>query len=180
MKRKLSILSLIILLIAFVGVSATLAYLVASTRTVTNTFTAGNIEIILSESTGMTYKMIPGATVDKDPTVTVKGGSDACWLFFRVEKEGGFDSYMHYEIATGWNSLDGVEGVYYRQVEHDVIDRKYPIIKDNTVTIYDTVTEEQLNKMARHPVLRFTAYAIQLEGNETVQDAWHNLIAKEE
>jgi len=180
MKKKISLLGIALTLVAFVGVSATLAWLVASSRTVTNTFTAGNIEITLTESTGNSYKMIPGTTVRKDPTVTVKGGSDTCWLFFKVEEADGFEAYMTYEPDAGWTSLEGVKGVYYREVEKAEGDSAFSILKNNAVTVKDTVTEEQLKDLEQNPSLRFTAYAIQKEGNETVAIAWKNLLVKEE
>lgn len=179
-KKKISWLGLVITLIAFVSVSATLAYLVASSRTITNTFTVGNIEITLTESTGNTYKIIPGTTVEKDPTVTVKGGSDACWLFVKVEKTDGFDSYMTFEPDVGWTILEGAEGIYYRQVETSSDDTAFSVLKNDTVTIKDTVTEEQLAELDKNPSLQFTAHAIQIEGNETAQIAWQNISVEEE
>ena len=52
----------------------TVAWLVATTDTVTNTFTYGKINITLTE-TERTYNIVPGVALDKDPKVTVKGGS---------------------------------------------------------------------------------------------------------
>lgn len=68
----------------------TVAWLVAKTDTVVNTFTYGNINIALAETTGTNYKVIPGTVIEKDPKVTVKAGSEACWLFVKVEESGTF------------------------------------------------------------------------------------------
>ena len=62
------------------------------------------------------YKMVPGYTIHKDPKTTVVKGSEECYLFVKVEKSANFDSYMTYEMADGWTALEGVEGVYYREV----------------------------------------------------------------
>ena len=45
----------------------TVAWLVATTDTVTNTFTYGNINIALAESTGTSYKIIPGTDIKEGP-----------------------------------------------------------------------------------------------------------------
>ena len=73
-------------------VGTTLAFLVDKTDPIVNTFTVGNVDIELTETdgngnnvTGNEYKLIPGHTYTKDPTVTVKKGSEACWLFVKVD-----------------------------------------------------------------------------------------------
>ena len=47
----------------------TVAWLVAKTEPVVNTFTYGNINIALAESTGTSYKVIPGTTIKKNAVV---------------------------------------------------------------------------------------------------------------
>ena len=71
----------------------TVAWLIGRSE-VTNTFVAGDISIALTETTGNTYPLIPGAVVAKNPTVTVYGGSEACWLFVAVEESDGLDAYI--------------------------------------------------------------------------------------
>ena len=53
----------------------TVAWLVAKTDPVVNTFTYGDINITLAETTGPDYKIIPGKDIEKDPKVTVTAGS---------------------------------------------------------------------------------------------------------
>ena len=45
----------------------TVAWLVAKTEPVVNTFTYGNIDIALAENTGNDYKIIPGKDIPKAP-----------------------------------------------------------------------------------------------------------------
>ena len=45
----------------------TVAWLVAKTDPVVNTFTYGNINIALAETTGTNYKVIPGTVIDEGP-----------------------------------------------------------------------------------------------------------------
>ena len=136
----------------------TVAWLVAKTDTVVNTFTYGNINIDLTETTGTNYKVIPGTVIEKDPKVTVKAGSEACYLFVKVEKVGMFTG-MSYEIADDWTELES--GVYYRQVGSVTADTSFEIIKNNKITVSETLTKE--NIPTANPTLKITAYAVQQE-----------------
>ena len=62
---------LVVVLLFGGALGGTLAWLTAKTDTVTNTFTVGDINIDLTETT-TDYKLVPGNTIAKDPTVTVK------------------------------------------------------------------------------------------------------------
>lgn len=74
------------MLVVMVGsIAGTVAWLTATSGEVTNTFTVGDINIKLEESTGDKYKVIPGATVEKDPKVTIESGSEQCYVYVSVE-----------------------------------------------------------------------------------------------
>lgn len=147
----------------------TVAWLVATTDTVTNTFTYGNINIALAETTGTNYKVIPGTVIEKDPKVTVKAGSEACYLFVKVEKVGMFTG-MSYEIADGWTALEGENGVYYRQVGSVTADTSFEVIKGNKITVSSDLTKE--NIPTANPTLKITAYAVQKENIPDAATAW--------
>ena len=68
---KLLVALLAVVLAIGCAVGGTVAWLVTSTATVTNTFSYGNINIKLDESTGSDYKIIPGVNIKKDPYVEV-------------------------------------------------------------------------------------------------------------
>lgn len=91
-KKVLSIVAVVLVLCCAIG--GTLAWLTDKTDPVVNTFTVGDINIELKETT-TNYKMVPGNTITKDPKVTVKANSEACWLFVKVEKSSNFDSFIH-------------------------------------------------------------------------------------
>lgn len=173
MKKKLTVSLAVLALVACMTAGATLAWLTAKTSSVTNTFTYGDINIELKETTGESYKMVPGNTIAKDPKVTVKANSEACWLFVKVEKSGNFDSFMEYGIASGWTKLDGVDGVYYREVASPTDDTVFDVLKDNSVTVKTTVTKEQFNSLTSNPTLTFTAYACQKDNVSTATQAWN-------
>lgn len=115
------ILAAVLLLGGIAG--GTLAWLTAETPKVENVFTSSNIDLELNE-TERTYKMVPGWTIDKDPVVTVKAGSEYCYLFVKVEETSGvagysFDDYLVYSIDNKWKELDTTNhpGVYYIEVD---------------------------------------------------------------
>ena len=105
-KKRISLVMALVLVLTCV-IGGTLAYLTAKTNSVTNTFTVGNIDITLAETT-TDYKMVPGNTIAKDPTVTVNAGSEACWLFVKIEESTNpkLDDYISYSIATCWTKLE--------------------------------------------------------------------------
>lgn len=170
-------------LIVCATVAGTLAWLTDTTDPVVNTFTVGDINIELKETTGETYKMVPGIELVKDPTVTVKAGSEACWLFVKVEKSGNFDSFMTFEMADGWtlHKTEGNTEVYYREVAATTADTDISVLKDNKVTVRDTVTKTMLEGVKNAedgtpnenaPTLTFTAYAVQKDGINDATTAW--------
>ena len=123
----------------------TVAWLVATSDTVTNTFTYGNIDIALTETTGKDYKIIPGKDIPKDPKVTVKGGSEACWLFVKVEESGTFVAdKVTYAI--------------------DKITVKDTLTKGDIKDI-----------AATNPTLKITAYAVQQENIADAATAWSKI-----
>lgn len=196
-------------------IGGTVAWLVAETETVTNTFTYGDIDIDLEETdtnkdadnneNTNTYPMIPGGDITKDPKVTVKQGSEACYLFTALTEKGGnvevagvkhsFGSYLAYEIAVGWTEVpnsqviaqDGsVTKYYYREVAKTDVENNdvvYGVIKDNKVTVEQTVTKEMLNALDKdidgnaltdpvYPKLEVTACAVQKD-NLVFEEAWN-------
>ena len=176
-------------LIAMVGglIGGTLAWLMAETPPVTNTFTYGDINITLTETdTGdgdnnpntNTYSMVPGQDIAKDPKLTVLAGSESSWLFVKIEESTDpvFDNFLTYEIAEGWTALDGVDGVYYREVEKSEDAQAFDVLKDNKVTVKADVTKEQLNALTKNPTLTLTGYAVQRDTNVAAADAAWALI----
>ena len=177
-RRALLALSLV-LVTMLVTVGGTVAWLTANTAPVVNTFTPSNINIELTETTGNQYKMVPGATIAKNPKVTVKSGSEASYVFVKIEKstDKAFDDYMTFTIAAGWTALPNVAGVYYREVAATTADTDFPVLMDNQVQVKDTVTKTMMDALnvSNYPKLTFTAYAVQqAKGNTTFTpaEAW--------
>ena len=207
MKKRLMALALVAI-IAIAGVAGyTLAWLQDTTETVTNTFTEGKVDIDLweydyiqsSNSLDTTkkvtseneYKMGPGNVLPKNPTVTVKAGSEPCYLFVKVEASANFATFMEYAVDTTkgsdtdavvWTALEGVSNVYYMVIDDiTAADTDYTILAGNAtyttgiVTVKESVTMADMNNNTTDPTLSFTAYAIQKANIATPADAWAKL-----
>ena len=92
-KSKALLLTLCAVLLVAASVLGTMAYL-TSTAKVENTFTVGKVEIKLDETDvtnpngprvkANSYKLMPGTTYTKDPTVTVLKGSEDSYVRMKV------------------------------------------------------------------------------------------------
>ena len=199
---KMFVMMLALVLVFGCAVGGTIAWLTATTGEVVNTFTYGDIKIDLFEhnydattnTLGSTevkevenYKIIPGKNLPKDPTVRVEAGSEACWLFVKVEADGTFvEGDVMYSVRTGtgeWTQGDGTSipaNVYYREV--NATDARagkvyYVLTGDTTypngmITVKDTLTKEDIKDITTNPTLTFTAYAVQMDGINSAADAW--------
>ena len=191
---KAFVLLLTVVLLIGCAVGGTLAWLVTAPKTVTNTFTAGNINIDLKE-TKTDFKMVPGNYIEKDPIITVDGGSEPCWLFVKVTsadangvkyipgsvalqgKTKETETFIEYIMADGWIPLTGVDGVtdvYYRKVSASDVDQKFHVLADDRVKVLDTVTKAMMDQVTatNAPIIIFTAYAVQSDNIDTAAKAW--------
>lgn len=192
MKKKLMAVALATIIAVMAVAGASLAWLKDTTAPVVNTFTEGKVDIDLYEhdydpetnklNTDDTakviknddYKMVPGKVLPKDPTVDVIAGSEACWLFVKIEEINNVDTFLDYSYITGDNgwtllSKSTVNGIptiiIYRQVsaEKASAGESYQILVDNKVSVKTGVVMTDMNSIATkgQPQLKFTAYAIQ-------------------
>lgn len=175
---KLVVTMLAVTLLIGCAIGGTVAWLTANTAPVVNTFTYGDINITLAETTGSNYKIIPGVDITKDPKVTVEANSEACWLFVKVEEAGTFvTNKVTYSIADGWTKLTGVTGVdnvYYREVGAVTANTGFAVLKGNKVTVSAELTKAEVNTITaeNQPKLTFTAYAVQKDGIADAATAW--------
>lgn len=176
---KLVVAMLAVTLLIGCAIGGTVAWLTAKTDPVVNTFTYGDINITLAETTGNDYKIIPGVDITKDPKVTVEANSEDCWLFVKVEEAGTFvANKVTYSIATGWTQGDGTKipsDVYYRSVTAFNTDQVFSVLSGDKITVSDELTKAEINDLngaAKTPTLTFTAYAVQKDGIADAATAW--------
>lgn len=192
---KIFVAALALVLVFGAVVGGTLAWLMDETAKLTNTFTIGSVDIDLTEEHSgnvvgqeNTFKIVPGATYDKDPMVTVVADSETAFVFIKVEEEnndiGADGKIVKYAVDTNvWTPLvvdeTPVANVYYKEVASSASDTPIYILTNNKVEIND---ELDMNDVAVTPTLSFTAYAVQKanlakdgEGNSidgTAAQAW--------
>ena len=122
MKKKILALSLALGAFALILSAGTMAYFTDRTDVIKNTFTVGSVDITLDEGeidpatnkfkTGGARvqanayeKIVPGSTVDKDPTVTNVGKSDA-WV--RIKMNFPMKSYWQQDMNNVAALFSGV------------------------------------------------------------------------
>ena len=182
--RRILLLVGLMSLVAVISIGGTIAWLTDKTDAVTNTFTTSDISIELAE-TKSNFKMVPGNTIDKDPKVTVKSGSEDCWLFVKIEETTNLGDYITYTVDSGWTQLTGVNGVYYREVKSSQNDQSFDVIGyvngsatfvANKVLVNESVTKADMKALkGNEPTLTFTAYACQKDNVSSAADAWAKL-----
>lgn len=181
------VLVLAVALLIGATIGGTVAWLTASTETVENTFTVGDVGLTLVESpitvaedgtvsygnpaegVENKYPMVPGTTYKKDPVVTVEAGSEDCWVFVQFDKGSKTDDYITYTADwTGWTQGTGTDGipvnVWYRHVAKTATDteRSWHLLTNDTITINaETVTKGTMSDATANSSLKYIAYAIQ-------------------
>ena len=187
---KAMLLVLCAMLLVAGSVMGTLAYLQDKTDTVTNTMSVGKVEISLSESKvneygevvvgadpviENSYKLIPGLEYTKDPTVTVKANSEACYVFVKVVngiEDIEADTTIADQIsANHWTALDGVTNVYYIGVSAADAKAGKTLPVFGSFKIAPTAEYDDLDDFDKAKIT-VNAYAIQSEGFGSAKAAW--------
>ncbi len=195
------------LLLVAASVFGTMAYL-TSTDEVKNTFTVGKVNIKLDEAKvtadGVTvtpaervdqnsYKLLPGHTYTKDPTVTVLNGSETSYVKMTVtfsnakELDNIFapDGANLIKIFNGYDSANWIakgntkdanantrtyEFWYKDAVGASDGDVELDALFDS-ITVPGEITKEQLETI-KGMTITVNAYAIQADGFYTADKAW--------
>ena len=207
MKKTIAIVALVVL-VAAVSVLGTLAYLKSSAE-VKNTFTVGKVEIDLDEAKVNTdgtlvagadrvkqndYKLMPGHTYIKDPTVTVKAGSESSYIKMTVtfSKASALDDIFAptgANLTSIFNGYDSTNWIAKGNTKDATADtRTYEFWYKETVgapngdaaldalfdsiTVPGTITNEQLATI-EGMTITVNAYAIQADGFDSADAAWN-------
>lgn len=194
-KSKALLMTLCAVLLVAASVLGTMAYLTSTPGAVTNTFTIGKIDITLDEAPVNVdgevidgarrmenqYKLVPGHTYIKDPTVHVTNlNSEDSYIFVKVVN--GIAAYeadtkiAAQIVAKGWTALNGVDNVYYREYNKDSADKDF-VVFDNFTIAQDAETIDGW-ATATGANITITAYAVQQDGFTGAADAWGKTFGK--
>ncbi|MBQ3256981.1 MAG: hypothetical protein IJA67_06185 [Oscillospiraceae bacterium] len=205
-KKALALLLCAVLLVAG-SVAGTLAYLQAKSDVVQNTFTVGDVKIKLDEAKvdlygeevagaervmKNDYKLLPGHTYVKDPTVTVEAKSEDCYVrvFVTVSDISKLKEvfptfvntsgmFMLENLVNGWDGSKwacvGYEKGKYEFRYHKVVEYSETPVKLEPlfthVEIPGTVSNTDLAKL-QNLEIDVVAEAIQADGFSSAADAW--------
>lgn len=176
MRRAMLTLSLVLVMM-MAAVGGTIAWLVDDTETIVNTFSPAEIEITLVENAkadgtdSWVAHMVPGKEYTKDPVVSVVDTATDVDVYLFVKFDAAnVDTYVAYtsmltKAGEGWTLVPGQTNVWYRVVEDDAEVQSWHLIEGDTVTIKDSVTQDNMTAAAAVK-MEYTAYAIQYEGFE--------------
>ena len=226
MKRKMIATIAVVLLLAITAVGVSLAYFTDESETAENTFTVGKVKISLDEALvnengepvdadgevvedpqdaervlENSYDLSPGLTYTKDPTVTVEGGSNPCYVrvfvtlteadkFLEIYRAhnltledalgffGGYDEAVWEPVSMSSSDIeDGEMTVEFRYVKDGGI---VPKSDEDTVlepvitsvTLPTWVTNEDAAKFPDGFKVNVVANAIQAAGFDDADAAW--------
>lgn len=206
-KKKVFVTVLCAVLLVAASVLGTMAYL-TSQDTVKNTFTVGNVQIKLDEAKANpdgslvanadrvkanSYKLLPGHTYNKDPMVTVLGGSEKSYVKMTVTftKASELDAIFAPDganMTSIFNGYDSTNWTYKGNTEDtDKNTRTYEFWYKETVaapdgdvaldalfdsiTVPGTITNAQLATI-EGMTITVNGYAIQADGFANAEAAW--------
>lgn len=206
-KRKALLLTFCAVLLVVASVLGTIAYLTANDK-VTNTFTVGQVAINLDEAKvtedgkAVTpvervkenrYKLLPGHTYTKDPTVTVLKGSESSYIkmtvtFTKAKELDAIFAPNGAELTSIFKGYDSANWIAKGNTENtDANTRTYEFwYKDavgaptadvkldalfDSITVPSTINNDQLKTIA-DMTITVNAYAIQADGFKTAEEAW--------
>lgn len=209
--RKILLMAACAVLLVCISVGATVAYL-TSTDSVTNTFTVGKVAIKLDEAKANPdgslvegvarvkaneYKLLPGHTYTKDPTIHVANDSEPCYLFVKVENGiaaiEGEETIEKYMLGQNWVKLgESYPDIWFRAEDFEEgqtpVPAKYNAGSNVVIFSEFTIAESVLGGTKpdnpaegalyiedyKDATIKITAYAIQADGfaNSTPEDIW--------
>lgn len=207
MKTKTKALGLVMaaVLLVTATIFGTMAYL-TDTDEVVNTFTVGSVAIKLDEAPVGTdgkaiagdrvkansYKLLPGHEYDKDPTVTVKQGSESSYVRMLVTisnaselKEVFGANFLPENYVEGWDSATWIASGITENTTDNTITYEFryketvaaptaDVVLDDlfeSFTVPGTVDNDQLAKLS-NMTITVVAHAIQADGFADANAAW--------
>lgn len=202
-KSKALLLTVCAVLLVTASVLGTMAYLTSQDK-VLNTFTVGAVSIDLDEAKvdengeavqgaqrvkENTYKLIPGQTYHKDPTVTVKKGSETAYIKMTVTVSNAAElKAIDYDLMENVDNYDSdvwilkgdsedkrsntrtYEFWYKEAVTAGNADVVLPALFQK-LTVPGTVTSQKMESF-KGMAISIQAHAIQASGFSNATEAW--------
>jgi predicted ribosomally synthesized peptide with SipW-like signal peptide len=174
MMKKKSILTIVLslVLVGVISVGATMAYLTSMTDIKVNTFTIGDVKIQLDEpkwdAKDASHNFVPGVTLPKDPTVTVKANSEDCYVFMFVDSPSKWKNFITINGMNTkiWKKVKGYTGIYLykeavvKQTKDSQLPALFTGVTPNVLLSHDDLAK--LTKIKNFDDTIFvTAFAIQ-------------------
>ena len=198
MKKKIVALCLVVGLLAVSVIGGTLAYF-TDNDDVTNTFSVGKVDITMDEAKtdeygkreldpeteepvarvdANEYKLVPGGSYVKDPTIHVADGSENAFLYVQVNNGLAnvlTENCIEKQLAdNGWELVENTENIYAFQKHTNL---NMAVTAGQSVNVFDefvvdsAMNEETLNAVANSTIV-VRAFAIQADNiEESVADA---------
>lgn len=196
-KRKALLLSLCAVLLVVASVMGTMAYLTSTTGEVKNTFIVGNaVAITLDEAdtdnngveitgakrvTENEYKLMPGHSYVKDPTVHVDATSEDCYVFITVSNgisgiestADGYKNIANQILGNNWKLVNADLGLYvYAKPD----DQKTVAKAGENLVVFNNFTVKSDAKIGdlegvKNANITIKAYAVQVDGFEGMTPA---------
>ena len=183
--KKILVLACCAVLLVCISVGATFAYL-TSTKTVTNTFTSGSVDITLDETdvdkygvldgqtrvTANDYTLLPGHEYTKDPTIHIEMGSEECYLFVKIDDQiaaiQDTKTVAEQMAEIGWKLVTGETNIYWYKDSVDAREAAKDVKVFNTFKIKGDADVAEYNGKK----IIVQAYAIQKDTFANAEAAW--------
>lgn len=195
-KTKIALTLVCAILLVAASVMGTLAYLTATTGTVTNTFTVGKVSFdvgggldeakvdqygnkeykedgttLKDRVTANTYKLVPGHTYTKDPTVHIGANSENAWLFVKVTngisaiEATGTTTIASQMTNHGWTPVATGSNVYYY---------KEQVKANDDIVVFNSFKLDDNAGVSTYGSANITIQAgiVQADGFATATEAW--------
>lgn len=114
-KKTILVAAIAVMLVAALVVGGTLAYFTDKSGPKVNTFTVGNVAIDLDEPSwkeNESHTLLPGASYAKDPTITVKEGSQDAYVFLKLDLNK-YVSLINLMGVDAYKNVDALKGQTY-------------------------------------------------------------------
>lgn len=175
-RKRVVVSAAVILALILAAAPATYSYLTASSGRIVNTFAGGAISLTLDEAkvdgngqatsdarvTENTYKVMPGVTLDKDPTVTVLAGSEECYVFLYVDDPLA-EEYFAIDYSSDWTAIAsaGTSTLYVYKSTIDASEEDVELTPIFTqIEVSDSMTSDEIAELGEVSVT-IEAYAVQ-------------------